>query len=183
LAYHDVTGVLLVGGASRRFGSPKPLAEFMGEPLAERAYRLLADSFANVIAVGKAEDAFPLSFEVLDDGSELRAAIVGLAAGLRLVATDVAVVIPTDMPFLTPPLLRLLAETATTAEVAVPQSGPLPGAYRRSVLPALERRIDAGDLALHRVLADLHTRVVRADPALLRNVNTMDELAELARPR
>jgi molybdopterin-guanine dinucleotide biosynthesis protein A len=37
-----LTGVLLVGGASERFGSPKALARFRGETLASRGERLLA---------------------------------------------------------------------------------------------------------------------------------------------
>ena len=36
------TGVLLVGGASERFGSPKALASFRGETLGERAWRILS---------------------------------------------------------------------------------------------------------------------------------------------
>jgi molybdopterin-guanine dinucleotide biosynthesis protein A len=180
VAYHDVTGVLLIGGGSSRFGSPKALADFMGETLAERAYRILADAFPNVVAVGKAEDLFPFPFPVSDDGTELRAAIVGVAAGLRLVGTDVAVVVPTDMPFLTPALLRLLAEAAEGVDVAVPQTGPLPGAYRRSVLPVLERRIADGELALHRALEELTTREVALDEGLLRNVNTPDQLKAIA---
>jgi molybdopterin-guanine dinucleotide biosynthesis protein A len=59
----------------------------------------------------------------------------------------------------------------------VVQSGPLPGAYRRSALPLLERSIVAGELAIHRALSELETRVVEADPAELRNVNTPADLA------
>lgn len=179
MAYTDVTGVLLVGGASRRFGSPKPLVEFMGEPLAERAYRTLQSTFPNVLAVGKAEDTFPLSFPVVDDGSPTRAAIVGVAGALRAAETDLCVVLPTDMPFVTPALLRLLADAAENADAAVSQGGPLPGAYRRSALPTLERRIAAGDLALHRALGDLTTRDIVLNSELLRNVNTPEDLDRL----
>jgi CTP:molybdopterin cytidylyltransferase MocA len=40
-----VTGVLLVGGASTRFGSPKGLATLHGETLAGRAWRILGEAF------------------------------------------------------------------------------------------------------------------------------------------
>jgi molybdopterin-guanine dinucleotide biosynthesis protein A len=179
VAYTDVTGVLLVGGASRRFGAPKALVEFMGEPLAERAYRTLRATFPNVLAIGKAEDRFPLSFPVVDDASSTRAAIVGVAGALRAAETDLCVILPTDMPFVTPALLRLLADAAEDADAAVSQAGPLPGAYSRSALPTLERRIAAGDLALHRALADLATRDIVLNPELLRNVNTPEDLDAL----
>ena len=39
-----LTGVLLVGGASERFGSPKALARFRGETLAEHGRQLLEDT-------------------------------------------------------------------------------------------------------------------------------------------
>ena len=180
MANSDVAGSLLVGGESKRFGSPKALAVLEGETLAERAHRILAEAFDTVIVVGKEGDALPLPFPVWDDGSDERAAIVGVAASLRLADADVCVVLPTDMPFVTPELLRSLAEAVADADAAVVPSGPLPGAYRRSALGALESRITAGELALHRALEDLEVRVVEADPDLLRNVN---EPADLSRTR
>lgn len=178
-----VTGVLLVGGASTRFGSPKALARYGGETLVERAHRTLAEAFGRVLVVGKAADGLALPFPLVDDGSELRAPIVGVAAALRHGETDLCVVLPTDMPHVTPALLRSLADAAEGVDAAVPQTGPLPGAYRRSALPVLERGISAGELALHRALAELRVRVVQCDEALLANVNESGELEEEGRRR
>jgi molybdopterin-guanine dinucleotide biosynthesis protein A len=172
-----LTGVLLVGGASRRFGSPKALARFGSETLAERAHRLLSEVCSEVLVMGKQADAPPLPFPVHDDGSETRAAIVGVTAGLRLASHDLCLVVPTDMPWLTRELLLGLAETAAGYDVAVPHTGPLPGAYRLSALPVLERRVAAGELALRAALRDLRTRVVECDEGLLGNVNVPGDLA------
>ena len=106
----EVTGVLLVGGASRRFGSPKALARFQGEVLGERAHRVLEEAFGRVLVVGKASDDLSLPFDVVDDGSEVRAPIVGLVAALRHAGTDVCAVLPTDMPLVSVELLRRLAD-------------------------------------------------------------------------
>jgi molybdenum cofactor guanylyltransferase len=173
----EVTGILLVGGASSRFGSPKALALFEGEELAIRAYRLLEETFGIAVAIGKNGDALDLPFSVEDDGRDVRAAIVGLAAGLRLAETDLCVVLPTDMPLVTPRLLRALAAAAEDAMAAVVQTGPLPGAYRRSALPVLERRIALGELALTGVAEELGARVVEGTAKELRNVNTPADLA------
>jgi molybdenum cofactor guanylyltransferase len=165
-----------VGGASTRFGSPKALARFEGETLAERGYRVLGEAFEHVIVVGKAADCLDLPFPVLDDGSETRAAIVGVAAALRLADADRVVVLPTDMPLVTGELLRTLADASVDADAAVPHTGPLPGAYCRSALPLIEQRIAAGDLALYRVCIELEPRVVQWDEDQLRNVNTRADL-------
>jgi molybdenum cofactor guanylyltransferase len=179
----EVAGVLLVGGASRRFGSPKALAVYEGETLAERAHRVLAAAFGRVLVVGKAADGLPLPFPLVDDGSEVRAPIVGVAAALRTAGADICVLLPTDMPYVTPTLLRSLAAAAQSVDAAVPQTGPLPGAYRRSALPVLERRIAAGELALQRALDELRTRVVECDEALLVNVNIRAQIKEEGRRR
>ena len=172
-----LTGALLVGGASRRFGSPKALAELEGETLAARAHRVLREVCDEVIVVGKAVDALALPFPVLDDGSDERAAIVGVAAALRLASAELVLVLPTDMPAMTPETLQRLADAADDVDVAVPQAGPLPGAYRRSALPVLERRIAAGRLALREALGELRVRTVELDAAVLRNVNRAVDLA------
>jgi molybdopterin-guanine dinucleotide biosynthesis protein A len=168
-----VTGILLVGGASTRFGSPKALARLGGETLAERAWRALAWCDER-LALGKAGDGLALPLPVHDDGSSIRAPIAGVVAGLRLAAHDVCVVLPVDCPFVTMTVLRELA--AACRDAAVPQTGPLPGAYRRTALPALERRLASGDLSLRDALAELDVRTLELDPALLADVDTPDDL-------
>jgi molybdenum cofactor guanylyltransferase len=172
----EVTGVLLVGGASRRFGSPKALARFQGEVLGERAHRLLEEAFGRVVVIGKVGDGLTLPFEVVDDESEVRAPIVGVVAALRRADTDVSVVLPTDMPLVSADLLRRLADEVEGFDAAVPQSGPLPGAYRKSALPVLEHRLATGELALYRALEQLTVRVIEIDEDELRNVNTPADL-------
>jgi molybdopterin-guanine dinucleotide biosynthesis protein A len=167
VADRGLTGVLLVGGASVRFGSPKALARVGGETLAERAWRLLGEACDERLAVGKAGDGLSLPFDVLDDGAELRAPIVGVVAGLRAATHDVCVVLPVDCPWMTADALRALGEA-----VAVPQTGPLPGAYARSMLPELERRLAAGELSLRSV----NGRVLELDERLLADVDTVADL-------
>ena len=165
-----VTGVLLVGGASLRFGSPKPLARFGGETLAERAWRTLGEAFAVRLAVGKGDLELP--FDVVVEPAEPQAPLAGVIAGLRAATTDVAVFLPVDGPLVTPALLRELAESG-----AVTQTGPLPGAYSKADLPELERRLAAGDLSLRGV----NPRIVQVHPRLLANANTPAELSALER--
>lgn len=178
MADHGLSGILLVGGSSSRFGSPKALAELDGEALAERAWRLLGEVCDERIAVGKGRDGLELPFPLLDDGSEVRAPLAGLVAGLRAASNDVAVVVPVDCPLLDTASLRVLGSACRAA--AVPQTGPLPGAYARAALPVLERRLAAGTLRLRDAVAELDAAVVELDPALLANVNTRADLERLA---
>ena len=168
MARRALTGVLLVGGASTRFGSDKAHAVVDGETLAERAWRLLGDACDERIAVGKRESELP--FPVALDESGVRAPIVGIVTGLRAARHDVAVVIPVDMPRLTVGAVHALASACRDA--AVPPTGPLPGAYAKRALPALERALAEGRLRLRDVLADLDAVTVELDPAVLVNVNT-----------
>ena len=172
-----LTGLLLVGGASRRFGSPKALAELAGETLAARAWRLLGEACDERIAVGKQADGLDLPFPLLDDGSVVRAPIAGVVAGLRAAAHDVCVAVPVDMPLLRADALRELA--AACRDAAVPPTGPLPGAFRKSALSVLERRLHDGELTLTAALDELETVTVELDPTQLVNVNAQEDLAGL----
>jgi molybdopterin-guanine dinucleotide biosynthesis protein A len=162
-----VTGVLLVGGASERFGSPKALAPFRGETLAERARRILGEVCEEVLAVGKADDGLDLPFPVLDDGAGERAPVFGVIAGLRAAAHDTCAVLPVDCPLVTADLLRALI-----AAGAVPQTGPLPGVYSKSALLELEARVAGGELSLRGV----NPVTLEVDETLVLNVNTPTDL-------
>lgn len=164
-----------------RFGSPKALAELGGQTLAERAWGVLADLCKERIAVGKAADALPLPFPLVDDGSDVRAPIAGVIAALRAASNDLCLVLPVDCPLVTAELLGSLADAcAEGVDAAVPQTGPLPGVYRRTALPALERAFAAGDYRLRSAIGGLTVAVVTFDPELLVNVNELHDLQRLA---
>jgi molybdopterin-guanine dinucleotide biosynthesis protein A len=164
VADRALTGILLAGGASTRFGSPKALARLAGETLEERAWRLLGEACDERLLVG--------GEGLADPGTGPVAAI---AAGLRAASHDLAVVVPVDMPLLTADALRQLAQACR--EAAVAQAGPLPCAVARHTLPAFE----TGERRLRSVLEGLDTARIELDPALLVNVNEPADLARLAR--
>jgi molybdopterin-guanine dinucleotide biosynthesis protein A len=174
-----LTGILLVGGASSRFGSPKALALVDGETLGERAWRTLGEACDVRVAVGKLSDGLALPFPLVDDGTDVRAPIAGVVAGLAAARTDLCVFLPVDCPLVDAPFLRLLAAACLGVDAAVPQTGPLPGAYRRSVLPVLQRRLAAERLALRDALNELDVRFLQCDEALLVNVNEPADLRRL----
>ncbi len=171
-----LTGVLLVGGASRRFGSPKALARFGGETLAERAWRLLGEACDERIAVGKAGE-LELPFPLVDDASNVRAPIAGVVAALRAASHEVTVVLPVDCVRVTRELLLELGEACRDA--AVTQAGPLPGAWARSALPVLERRLRSDDLSLKGAYDELDVAQLLFDESLLADADTPEDLARL----
>jgi molybdopterin-guanine dinucleotide biosynthesis protein A len=170
----DLTGILLVGGSSTRFGSPKSLAVVEGDTLAERGWRTLGAACKYRLAVGKGDEVLP--FPVLADGVDERAPIHGLAAGLRAAPTDVVVVLPVDCPLMTVEALHVLADHCLDAAITEP--GPLPGAYRKTAL----RAFDGNELSIRRVLAGLEVAVVPLAPEVLVNVNTPDDLGRIPQP-
>jgi molybdenum cofactor guanylyltransferase len=174
VAHPPLTGVLLVGGASRRFGTPKALASLAEETLAEHGRRVLADACDEVLIVGKRGE---LPLDMLDDGVALRVPLAGVVAGLRAAAHDVAVFLPVDCPLVTSELLRALGEACRDA--AAPAASPTPCAFRKRALPVLEARLAGDDLSLRGALAALDTAFVDADPAQLVDVDTRADLARL----
>jgi molybdopterin-guanine dinucleotide biosynthesis protein A len=174
VARRSLTGVLLVGGASTRFGSPKALIELDGETLAERGRRVLAAACDEVLVVGKQGE---LPFDVIDDGTETRAPIAGVVAGLRAARNEVCVFVPVDCPRIPSELIRALGEACRDA--AVPQTGPLPGAWAKSALPLLDERLANGPLALYRAYDALDVVTVEVDPALVADVDVPKDLDAL----
>ena len=179
MARRRLTGVLVVGGASRRFGSPKALARLGDETLAERAWRILGDACDERLAVGKLADELPLPFPIVDDASAERHPAAGVVTGLRSATNDICVFLPVDCASMTAEALRRLGDAC--ADAAVPTTGdPLPGAYARRALPTLERAL-ARDASIRVALDGLDVRRVELDPRLLANINTRAELEALRR--
>jgi len=155
------SGILLAGGASRRFGRPKVVEPVEGAPLFHRPLRALLDSCDDVVIV-LAPDARDLPLP--DGATRVRFArdeiafegpLAGTRVGLEQVRGDRAVLVGADMPGVTGALLTLMAERArrTRALVLSDANGtrPFPAvvdvasalALARTLLESGERRLRA----------------------------------------
>jgi molybdopterin-guanine dinucleotide biosynthesis protein A len=186
-----VRGVVLAGGQSRRLGgSPKALLLFGGRPLIQHIVERVETVLPGCLVVTNTPDLYaflgrPLIPDVYPGGGSLG----GLYSGLRAAGSEAALCVGCDMPFLSPALLRYLAERHQEADVVVPEAGgelqTLHAVYGRGCLRAMERRLREGQLRITGFFPDVRVRRVPAeevarlaDPArAFFNVNTPDDLA------
>jgi molybdenum cofactor guanylyltransferase len=157
------SGILLAGGASRRFGRPKIVEPVDGSPLFHRPLRALLDSCDDIVIVLAPDAAEP----PLPDGAErvsfardpvaYEGPLAGTRVGLERVHAEYAVLVAADMPGVRSELLALMAERATgTGRNAIALrdgdgTRPLPAVLRigpaltlaRSLLETGERRLRA----------------------------------------
>jgi CTP:molybdopterin cytidylyltransferase MocA len=127
-----VAGVVLAAGAGRRFGRPKALVDYGGELLVERAARVLVEGGCDpvVVILGAAGDevlsrarlgaatVMPNPDWPTGMGSSLRVALKTLV-GITL-ADDVhaALVLPVDMPGVSPEAVRRVAAHGSKSALA-----------------------------------------------------------------
>jgi molybdopterin-guanine dinucleotide biosynthesis protein A len=109
-----VTGIVLAGGRSRRFGSDKLAADLDGRPLLAATIAAVAQIADAVIVAGpRLPDGLDVGERVTlladaDPGSGPLVALDGVLRSMRPAPADVAVVVGGDMPALHGEVLRLM---------------------------------------------------------------------------
>jgi molybdopterin-guanine dinucleotide biosynthesis protein A len=110
-----VTGIVLAGGRSSRFGGDKLAAEVGGRPLLHLAIDAVAGVVDEVVVVVGADapapalpPGGPVPVRVARDAVPGRGPLAGLAAGLAAASHPLALLVGGDQPALRPPLLREL---------------------------------------------------------------------------
>jgi molybdopterin-guanine dinucleotide biosynthesis protein A len=103
-----------------------------------------------------------------------------LTAFAGLGATDVVVVLATDLPNVTPPTIAALVDALHRHDVAVASTGrlePLCAAWRvRTSEPVLADAFSGGERAVHRALGRLDVVEVPVQREVLRNVNAPEDV-------
>ncbi len=192
-AVERVFGVVLAGGASRRFGHSKALAEVGGVSLAGRSVNALRNAGLTVGVVTSDEDiGRALGIPIRPDIETGLGPIGGLWTALEWVEErgETAVfLLGCDMPLVTADLIRLVMNHESAALAVAPESTdglqPLCALYRSACLSEIERRIRSDDRSLHGLLKAVDADVVSeerisdvADPAtVFLNVNTEADAA------
>ncbi|MCC7073682.1 MAG: molybdenum cofactor guanylyltransferase [Deltaproteobacteria bacterium] len=175
-----VVGALLAGGESRRMGKDKSALVLEGQTLAERALATLAAVSDRQVILGHGRGC-PGGVPRLPDAVAGQGPSAGLRALLASGLGDAYLVLPVDMPGVTPAhLQRLVAALAGHHAACFVRAGvlePLPCALDAgAALAPGEQRLGAllQGLRLARVLLGDN------DADDLRNLNSPDELEALS---
>jgi molybdenum cofactor guanylyltransferase len=201
-----VDAFILIGGKSTRLGRDKAIEKLGGKSLASRAIETVRDGLSTdriTLVAGNstqfAIDALGADVPFILDLHENRGPLGGLHAALAYATTPWIFVLACDYPFVSPQLLRLIAETRDeTAGAVVPRQSdgrlqPLCAFYNvAAAMPVVETTILRPRVPppMHEIVKELKPRIIRfqdyshlegAEDFFL-NVNTVNDL-ENARQR
>ncbi|HIW31926.1 MAG TPA: molybdenum cofactor guanylyltransferase [Candidatus Paenibacillus intestinavium] len=142
----NTVGILLTGGRSVRFGSPKAFAvNEQGHYFYEQSYQALAAVCDSVVIVTSKElfPRFPASLHVITDLSAFQGMgpLAGIYSGMLELQADRYVVLPCDMPFINKDVLSYIVEAAVDTMICAvqikEQKHPLVSCWHRAMLVPL----------------------------------------------
>lgn len=181
-------GVVLAGGASRRFGGrPKGLIPLNGRPMASHVVQMLATFCTHVVVEGRVSDGYDvLGLPVIEAGHDgkgpLAGIVAGLAAGSAHKSTSVAFA-PCDMPLLRADIYEALCGAGGPGAYARTAAGvePLVAVLNVGVRAALVSMLDRPDMPRTHAALDAvgATSVAFDDQRAFTNVNTPADLERL----
>ena len=184
-----ISGVVLAGGRSTRFGSDKAAAEIAGASLLERAVRLLESVLADVwvsVRPEQSSDALRSRFRCLFDRNPGKGPAAGLEAAHIKAPARAWLAIACDQPGLAgADLGRLITERDPRAAATAycdPHTGapqPLCAIYEPATLAGLARETAAGrNLSPRGYLASLPLKLM---PMKITNINSHEDLRRFLR--
>jgi molybdopterin-guanine dinucleotide biosynthesis protein A len=199
-----LSAAVLAGGKSRRMGTDKALLSLMdgGPPLMAMVLERLAAVADDVMAVANDGERYArFGVPVVADLLAGAGTLAGIHAAIAHAKHDHCLVVACDLPFLSNALLRRMASETRDYDVLVPR---LPGEsrqggglvyqtlhaiYGKACLPAIESRVEQGQLQVIRFFPDVRVRalglaeVASFDPDLLSffNANSPEALAAATR--
>jgi molybdopterin-guanine dinucleotide biosynthesis protein A len=195
-----VSGYVLAGGGSTRFGRDKALVELGGLPMLGRMIVLLQDVANPVKVVGAPEKYARFEREMVSDGWPGEGPLGGIITALEdsgksAARTEWNVIVSCDMPFLTRDWMEFLVERSavSNAEVVVPRSAhgpePLCACWRTDAAEMLRTAFERGVRKVTEGIALLRSEVLdesawkRFDSAgrLFWNMNTAADFEEARR--
>ena len=185
-----VSGVVLAGGRSSRFGRDKALEVWCGKTLLEHALGSLEDCTERFIVGGTSERYGFAGVPVHTDLKPFQGSLYGLARALEIAPSDRVAVMACDMPGLTRAFWDFMANLEPTP-VVIPENAdgflePLAAIYSKSCLPAIQTALEANQLRMTGWHDGLEVRIIswteleaRFGSNFFWNVNTQANLEQV----
>lgn len=162
----DITGVVLAGGKSTRFGRNKALVEWQGKFLIQHVINAMTTVFDECFLVTNTPKTYSfLGLPMIADRCKNQGPLAGIDAALHHCRTPWIFAVACDMPMLSPELITFLCDLAGKGEDAVipcPTTGPEPlcGLYHKNARPKIAGRLQINEGRLKDLLQELTVRRV-----------------------
>jgi molybdopterin-guanine dinucleotide biosynthesis protein A len=190
--YSHITGVILAGGLSKRYGQNKAFLELDGIRLIDRVTAAMRNIFRQVILITNEKERYEyLGLPTIEDLIKGLGPIGGIYTGLMTISGQAGFFVACDMPFINRPLVRYMVDIKDNYAAVVPTGAggiePLHAIYSQSCLGPIKELIDAQRLQVRLFYEQVSVRYVTQDEirrfvspqrALL-NINTPDEFVRI----
>jgi len=166
--YEHVTGVILAGGLSTRYGENKAFLQIGGVRLIERIADEMKGIFHQAILVTNQKRDFEyLKLPMVEDLIKGLGPLGGIYTGLSAISGQAGFFVACDMPLLHKGLIRYMVEIIDAYEAVIPSVGkwvePLHAVYARSCLTKIKALIDDKRYQVRLFYDRLRVRYVRED--------------------
>jgi molybdopterin-guanine dinucleotide biosynthesis protein A len=187
MGLQSISGAILAGGRSSRFGRDKALEVWRGKTLLEHVASSLKACAERFVVGGTLEQYGFLGLPVHPDSEAHRGSLYGLARALELARMNRVATTACDMPNLTPLFWHFLSSLAPT-DVVIPEGPdgdlePLAAIYARTCLEPVRHALEANQLKMTGWFGDLGVRVVpwaqlesRFGKDVFLNINRLSDL-------
>ncbi len=186
-----MTGIVLIGGKSSRFGTDKVVARVGEKSLLTHVTDVIAPLFDEVILIGHKREGLA-GFKVVEDVYPGRGPLGGIYTALSAAGYPQCFIFAADMPNLNEGLIRHMISVADDHDAVIPiwSKGrePLHAIYHKRILPVVAGLLEKNVLRIFDLLKSVDTLAVPeetirsyTDPEkTFANINTLHDMNRLS---
>jgi molybdopterin-guanine dinucleotide biosynthesis protein A len=166
--FKNVTGFILLGGKSSRYGSNKAFVKVDGVRLIDRVAGVMKSIFERVVLLTNTpEDYADLQMPMIEDLVKGFGPMGGIYTGLMTLSDTPGFFVACDMPFLSESLIRHMIDVRDDFDVVVPRMDwmlePLHALYAKRCLPVIREAIDNNQHQILKCFGKLQVRYMDED--------------------
>lgn len=186
-----LVGIILAGGESRRFGSPKALARLKGQYFIEYAIQSLEGFTMENVIISHSTITSELkkvtSLPVIEDVPEFKGKgpLAGLATGMNYLQSDWYIILPCDTPTMTKAVITSLVEHINEdVDAIIPvvngRIQPLIGLYHSRVLDKVNKLLESDQYKMMKLLDQVKVKSIDfEDDKPFQNINNLEEFKKI----
>jgi molybdopterin-guanine dinucleotide biosynthesis protein A len=184
-----ITGIILAGGKSSRFGRDKCKTIYNKKLLIQFSIEAIKPFVSEILISSNNYDLEFLGYKIIQDTFVNCGPIGGLYSCLKHSKTEKNIVIPCDMPYITTDLLQYLIYNSDNFDAVVPvfyqKIEPITAIFSKNILPIIENQIKHKNYKILSLLNLIKTHFITIDEKLpfytsklFKNINYLNDLEQ-----